>query len=146
MSESAIHAPTLVLIVSQPVSECTACSLRPVISQDSKTLEAGVNWLEKDHVRGGFVFVAVTAAGHVVLIPGALFCLTSGAIFGLVLGATLAWLGTAIGQTLAFCTGRWVQAAAPTEALQVAFESAKTRGWICACSVLLALQLSIMSR
>lgn len=38
--------------------------------QDSRTLEAGVAWLEADLVRGGFVFVAVMAAAHILIIPG----------------------------------------------------------------------------
>ena len=45
--------------------------------------------------------VAVT-----VLFPGSLLSLAAGAIFGLPLGSLLVWLGTVLGQTLAFIIGR----------------------------------------
>ena len=54
------------------------------------------------------MFVGVMTAAHLLIIPGAVFTLTAGAIFGVLLGASLAWIGAVIGQTLAFCTGRWV--------------------------------------
>ena len=74
--------------------------------QDSKTLEAGVAWLERDLIRGGVVFLAVMACAHVLLVPGAVFSLAAGATFGVLMGSGLAWLGTVLGQTLAFCMGR----------------------------------------
>lgn len=74
--------------------------------QDSKTIESGLEWLEQDLVRGSMVFVAVMTAAHILLIPGAVFSLASGALFGVLVGSSLAWLGTALGQTLAFCFGR----------------------------------------
>ena len=77
-----------------------------LLIQDSKTLEAGVTWLEQDLYQGGIVFVAVMAVAHVLLVPGAVFCLAAGAIFGVLAGSALAWLGTTVGQTLAFCMGR----------------------------------------
>ena len=45
--------------------------------------------------------VAVT-----VLFPGSILALAAGAVFGLVLGSLLVWLGTVLGQTLAFIIGR----------------------------------------
>lgn len=46
--------------------------------------------------------VAVT-----VLFPGSILALAAGAVFGLVLGSLLVWLGTVLGQTLAFVIGRF---------------------------------------
>lgn len=46
--------------------------------------------------------VAVT-----VLFPGSILALAAGAVFGLVLGSLLVWLGTVLGQTLAFIIGRF---------------------------------------
>lgn len=46
--------------------------------------------------------VAVT-----VLFPGSILALAAGAVFGLVLGSLLVWLGTVLGQTLAFIIGRY---------------------------------------
>ena len=45
--------------------------------------------------------VAVT-----VLFPGSILALAAGAVCGLVLGSLLVWLGTVLGQTLAFIIGR----------------------------------------
>lgn len=46
--------------------------------------------------------VAVT-----VLFPGSILALAAGAVFGLVLGSLLVWMGTVLGQTLAFMIGRY---------------------------------------
>ena len=46
--------------------------------------------------------VAVT-----VLFPGSVLALAAGAVFGLVLGSLLVWMGTVLGQTLAFIIGRY---------------------------------------
>ena len=45
--------------------------------------------------------VAVT-----VLFPGSILALAAGAVFGLALGSLLVWVGTVLGQTLAFVIGR----------------------------------------
>ena len=45
-------------------------------------------------------------AAVTIMFPGALFAMAGGAIFGVPLGCALVWLGTAIGQTLAFIVGR----------------------------------------
>ena len=45
-------------------------------------------------------------SAHVVAFPSVLLFLAAGAVFGLVLGAVLAWIGTSIGQMAAFCVGR----------------------------------------
>lgn len=45
--------------------------------------------------------VAVT-----VLFPGSILALAAGAVFGLVLGSLLVWIGTVLGQTFAFIIGR----------------------------------------
>lgn len=42
----------------------------------------------------------------VVAFPGALIALAAGAIFGVVTGSLLVWIGTTIGQTVAFIVGR----------------------------------------
>ena len=50
--------------------------------------------------------VAVT-----VLFPGSILALAAGAVFGLVLGSLLVWMGTVLGQTLAFIIGRYSNSA-----------------------------------
>ena len=45
-------------------------------------------------------------AAVAIMFPGALFAMAGGAIFGVPLGCALVWVGTAVGQTLAFIIGR----------------------------------------
>ena len=45
-------------------------------------------------------------AGDHRAVPGAVFALAAGAIFSLAQGTALVWLGTSLGQTLAFMVGR----------------------------------------
>ena len=65
-----------------------------------------MNWLDEDPLRGSICFVLLLIAAHLVAFPGAVFALAAGAVFGVVLGSILVWLGTVVGQTLAFCIGR----------------------------------------
>jgi hypothetical protein len=53
------------------------------------------------------------AVAIVVLCPGAVFALAAGAIFSLAQGTALVWLGTSLGQTLAFVVGRRARPGAP---------------------------------
>ena len=53
------------------------------------------------------------ALAIVVLCPGAVFALAAGAMFSLAQGTALVWLGTSLGQTLAFIIGRCVSTRAP---------------------------------
>lgn len=43
---------------------------------------------------------------HLIAFPSILLFLMAGAVFGLVLGSLLVWVGTSVGQILAFCVGR----------------------------------------
>jgi len=43
---------------------------------------------------------------HLVAFPSILLFLVAGAVFGVLLGSLLVWIGTSIGQILAFCVGR----------------------------------------
>lgn len=52
-------------------------------------------------------------AAVTIMFPGALFAMAGGAIFGVPLGCALVWLGTAIGQTLAFIVGRCASSSTP---------------------------------
>lgn len=54
---------------------------------------------------GRWVQVLYTVA-VTVLFPGSILALAAGAVFGVVLGSLLVWLGTVLGQTLAFLIGR----------------------------------------
>ena len=43
----------------------------------------------------------------VLMFPAMIMAMAAGAIFGLVAGTVLAWVGSSVGQTIAFVLGRW---------------------------------------
>lgn len=51
----------------------------------------------------------VDTAAVTIMFPGAIFAMAGGAIFGVPLGCALVWVGTTVGQTLAFIVGRCCQ-------------------------------------
>ena len=71
------------------------------------------------------------ALAIVVLCPGAVFALAAGAMFSLAQGTALVWLGTSLGQTLAFIIGRCVSTRAPLSPAK------KVKGGKCLHSVVL---------
>jgi uncharacterized membrane protein YdjX (TVP38/TMEM64 family) len=42
------------------------------------------------------------------MFPGAILAMAGGAVFGVPYGCILVWLGTSVGQTLAFVVGRYM--------------------------------------
>jgi uncharacterized membrane protein YdjX (TVP38/TMEM64 family) len=65
-------------------------------------------WVEDLGVWGPVVFVAGYAVATVAFIPGSLLTLAAGAIFGVVEGVVLVWVGAVIGSTAAFLVARYV--------------------------------------
>jgi uncharacterized membrane protein YdjX (TVP38/TMEM64 family) len=57
---------------------------------------------------GPVLFVTAYAVATVCLIPGSLLTLAAGALFGLVQGATVVFLGAMLGSSLAFLASRYV--------------------------------------
>lgn len=48
----------------------------------------------------------VYTAGVVLMFPAMVMAMAAGAVFGMVWGTVLVWLGSSVGQTLAFVVGR----------------------------------------
>ncbi|KAK9820389.1 hypothetical protein WJX72_009855 [[Myrmecia] bisecta] len=63
-------------------------------------------WTDAHRTQGAFAFVAVYILCTVLFVPGLLLSLGGGAIFGLLLGTLLVWIGACIGAILAFLLGR----------------------------------------
>lgn len=78
------------------------------LTLDSDRLEALLTWMEEEPVQGSIFFVALYVVAVTVLFPGSILALAAGAVFGLVLGSLLVWMGTVLGQTLAFMIGRYL--------------------------------------
>jgi len=90
-------------------------------------------WLSGLGVWAPVVYVSFYAAGAVVFLPGSLFALAGGALFGPVWGAVLSLLGATIGAGVAFLVARylagdWVarRAAGPLKRL---IHGVETEGW-----------------
>ena len=87
-----------------PRSCCT--SVPPL--QDSSKVEAALLWMDEAPLRGSICFVLGYTVAVVLLFPGSILALAAGAVFGVVLGSVVVWLGTLLGQTLSFIVGRYL--------------------------------------
>lgn len=65
-------------------------------------------WLASFGVVGPLVYVMLFAIGTVAFVPGSLFALAGGAVFGPVWGSILNLLGASLGASLAFLFGRYL--------------------------------------
>lgn len=75
---------------------------------DAHQLELLIESLRDAPLASMLVFTALFGAAVVLLVPGMLLSIGSGAAFGLVSGSTVAWLGTILGQVGAFLLGRYL--------------------------------------
>ena len=65
-------------------------------------------WLASFGVLGPVVYVIIYAIGTVAFVPGSLFALSGGVLFGPVWGSVLNLLGATLGSSLAFLTARYL--------------------------------------
>ena len=65
-------------------------------------------WLASFGVMGPVVYVFIYAIGTVAFVPGSLFALSGGVLFGPVWGSVLNLLGATLGASLAFLTARYL--------------------------------------
>ncbi len=72
---------------------------------DAAALDA---WITGLGVWGPIVYVALYAAGAVAFVPGTVFALAGGALFGPVWGAALNLVGATIGASIAFLLARYL--------------------------------------
>jgi uncharacterized membrane protein YdjX (TVP38/TMEM64 family) len=71
-------------------------------------LRAALERIQSAGAIGPVLFVALYVVACVFLLPGAILTLGAGAVFGLALGAVVAWLGASLGATAAFLVGRYL--------------------------------------
>jgi uncharacterized membrane protein YdjX (TVP38/TMEM64 family) len=65
-------------------------------------------WLASFGVLGPVVYVIIYAIGTIAFVPGSLFALSGGVLFGPVWGSVLNLLGATLGASLAFLTARYL--------------------------------------
>jgi len=75
---------------------------------DAQQLQMLIESLKGAPLASMLVFTVLFAAAVVLLVPGMLLSIGSGAAFGLVAGSVVAWLGTVLGQGGAFLLGRYL--------------------------------------
>ncbi|WP_308367213.1 MULTISPECIES: TVP38/TMEM64 family protein [unclassified Microbulbifer] len=69
---------------------------------------AVLQWLESRGWQASLLFILIMAAAIVVLLPGVIFTMGAGFVFGVVKGTLLVVAGTALGSTLAFLIARYL--------------------------------------
>eukprot|EP00877_Chromochloris_zofingiensis_P014815 jgi/Chrzof1/9588/Cz04g08160.t1 len=75
---------------------------------NAETLSSLFERLKEDPLSSLVVFFLLFVGGIVILLPGMVLTIGTGAVYGFLLGACISWLATSIGQTLAFLLGRYL--------------------------------------
>lgn len=65
-------------------------------------------WVQENKFEGSFLFLLLYTAGVVLMLPAMVMAMAAGAIFGMLYGSILAWIGSSTGQVLAFILGRYL--------------------------------------
>jgi len=120
--------PRLVLFAS-----VIAAIVWAALNRDQLDLEALDAWLSGLGLFALLSYVGLYAVGAIAFLPGALFALAGGALFGPVWGALLNLVGATIGASLAFLIARylaggWVAARAGGR-LKRLIEGVEAEGW-----------------
>ncbi|MGI8431770.1 MAG: TVP38/TMEM64 family protein [Chthoniobacterales bacterium] len=71
-------------------------------------LKSLVGWFRHLGVLGAFLYVAIYAVAAVLFLPGAIFTIAAGLIYGIAGGTAVALVGATIGASLAFLIARYL--------------------------------------
>ncbi len=71
-------------------------------------LKGFTDWVRHLGLAGAFIFIAVYALGAVLFLPGAIFTIAAGLVYGIVAGTAVALAGATLGAALAFLVGRYL--------------------------------------
>ncbi len=71
-------------------------------------MKSFTGWVRHLGVPGAFVFVGVYALAAVLFLPGAIFTIAAGLVYGIAGGTAVALVGATLGASLAFLTGRYL--------------------------------------
>jgi uncharacterized membrane protein YdjX (TVP38/TMEM64 family) len=81
-----------------------AVSFLPVASW----VETLTDWIRQLGIAGAFIFIGVYALAAVLFLPGAIFTIAAGLVYGIVGGTAVAEVGATLGAALAFLVARYV--------------------------------------
>jgi len=65
-------------------------------------------WIQDLGVAGAFIFIGVYALAALLFLPGAIFTIAAGLVYGIVAGTAVAITGATLGAGLAFLAGRYL--------------------------------------
>lgn len=66
------------------------------------------DWVRRLGVAGAFIFIGVYALASLLFLPGAIFTIAAGLVYGIVGGTAVALVGATLGAGLAFLAGRYL--------------------------------------
>ena len=84
------------------------CIVLAAITFDPEKIEALLIWVQENKSQGSLLFLGLYTAGVILMLPAMVMAMAAGAIFGILGGGALAWLGSCIGQVIAFGIGRYL--------------------------------------
>ena len=82
----------------------TAVSFLPI----GQWVKAFTDWIRHLGLAGAFIFIAVYALAAVLFLPGAIFTIAAGLVYGIVGGTAVALAGATLGAGLAFLVARYL--------------------------------------
>eukprot|EP00887_Chlorella_sp_A99_P001185 scaffold14.g1185.t1 len=85
-----------------------ACVAMVSLTFDASRIEGLLMWVRENKGQGSVLFTGLYTVGVVLMLPAMVMAMAAGAIFGLVAGTALAWVGSSLGQTIAFVAGRYL--------------------------------------
>ncbi|EFN56633.1 hypothetical protein CHLNCDRAFT_144423 [Chlorella variabilis] len=84
------------------------CIVLVSLTFDADRIEGLLVWVQDNKREGSVLFLLVYTVGVVLMFPAMVMAMAAGAVFGMLWGTLLVWLGSSVGQTLAFIVGRYL--------------------------------------
>ena len=78
------------------------------VTFDANQIEQLLLWVQQNKAQGSALFILLYTLGVILMLPEMVMAMASGAVFGVSVGTLLAWVGSTIGQMLAFAIGRYL--------------------------------------
>ena len=106
------YAPLWILAISI-LAVVGALSLLHYYDLDDRLIEV-MQWLNAQGWQASLLFILIMAAAIVLLLPGVVFTMGAGFVFGVIKGTLLVVAGTVLGSTLAFLIARYLVGERPS--------------------------------
>lgn len=85
-----------------------ACIVLVSLTFDAQKIEELLIWVQDNPKQGSVLFLGVYIVGVVLMLPAMVMAMAAGAVFGMLYGSLLVWVGSSVGQTVAFVVGRYL--------------------------------------